>query len=217
MKFKLVIFDLDGTLVDSLEDIGDSMNRVLSGRCYSIHSYSEYCFFVGNGIRNLVLQSLPESARDEHEIDSCFAEMVADYGQNYINKTHLYNGIPLLLDKLTERGVKMVILSNKADSITQKVYAKLLSSWPFEVVMGASDVFPRKPDPSSALHIAEAVGVSSDSVLYLGDSDVDMRTACAAKFSAVGAVWGFRSKQELIEAGAMCTIDKPIELISLLD
>ena len=217
MKFKLVIFDLDGTLVDSLEDIGDAMNRVLLGRGYPLHSYNKYRFFVGNGIRNLVIQSLPDAARNESEVDSCFIEMMVDYGQNYINKTHLYDGIALLLDGIVEKGVKMAILSNKADAITQKVYAKLLSKWPFEVVMGANDMFPAKPNPLSALYIAETVGISAESVVYIGDSDVDMHTARAAMFTAVGAAWGFRSKLELIEAGAMYTIDKPTELLSLLD
>lgn len=216
MKFSLAIFDLDGTLVDSLADIGDAMNRVLSKRAYPIHTYDAYRFFVGNGIRNLVIRSLPETARSEAEVDSCFAEMLADYGQNYINKTCLYDGIASLLNGLTERNIKMAILSNKADAITQKVYAKLLSNWPFEVVMGASDKFPRKPDPLSALYIAETVGVSSDSVLYIGDTDVDMQTARAAMFTAVGAAWGFRSKLELIDAGAMYTVDKPTDLIPLL-
>ncbi len=217
MRYKLVIFDLDGTLVDSLEDIGDAMNRVLSERSYPTHSYSEYRFFVGNGIRNLVIQSLPETARNENEVDSCFAEMLADYGQNYANKSHLYDGISSLLDKLVENGVKLAILSNKADSITQKVYDKLLSNWSFGVVMGASDMFPHKPNPASALHIAAAMGVSPDLVLYLGDSDVDMHTAQAAKFLAVGAAWGFRSTIELIDAGAIYTINKPMELLYLFD
>ena len=217
MKFKLAVFDLDGTLVDSLEDIGDAMNRVLTERGYPTHPYDSYRFFVGNGIRNLVLQSLPETASDTDEVDRCFNEMIADYGRNYINKTHLYDGIAPLLDELTKRGVKKAILSNKADDITQKVCSELLSGWQFEAVMGASKLFPRKPDPSSALHIAAAVNVSPSSVIYIGDSDVDMQTARAAMFTAVGATWGFRSRLELINAGAMYTIDKPTDLLALLD
>ena len=217
MKYELVIFDLDGTLVDSLEDIGDAMNRVLAANGYPTHTYDSYRFFVGNGIKRLVLQSLPEVARSEKNVDKCFAEMIADYKQNYINKTCLYDGIPLLLDTLIEKGVKLAILSNKADSITQKVYEELLSNWSFKVVMGANDRFPRKPDPSSALHIAETLGVLPEAVCYLGDSNVDMETARAAGFTAVGAVWGFRSKSELVKAGAMFTINKPAELLLLFD
>ena len=215
MKFKLAIFDLDGTLVDSLEDIGDAMNRVLLKNGYPLHSYSKYRFFVGNGIRNLVIQSLPEDARNESEVDRCFAGMLADYEQNYVNKTHLYNGVSLLLDALLEKKVKLAILSNKADAITQKVCAKLFSRWHFEVILGANDSFPRKPDPSSALYIAKTVGIPASSVLYLGDSDVDMYTARAAMFTAVGAAWGFRSKLELIDAGAMYTANSPLELLPL--
>lgn len=217
MKYKLVIFDLDGTLVNSLEDIGDAMNRVLAARGYPSHPYEAYRFFVGNGIKNLVIRSLPESARSEKEISECVERMVADYKQNYISKTRLYDGVASLLDALVEKGVKLAVLSNKADTITQKVCAKLLAGWPFEIVMGASDKFPHKPDPSSALYITSEVGVLPNFVCYLGDSDVDMQTARAAAFTAVGAAWGFRSKPELMEAGAMFTIDTPAELLPILD
>ncbi|MDR0661687.1 MAG: HAD family hydrolase [Prevotellaceae bacterium] len=216
MECGLAIFDLDGTLVDSLADIGDAMNRVLAEAGYPTHSYDSYRFFVGNGIRNLVIQSLPESSRTDDIVEKCYSRMLADYGQNYINKTHLYSGISQLLDNLTAKNIKLAMLSNKADAITQKVYKELLSKWSFEVVMGASDSFPRKPDPSSALYITKTVGVTPNVACYVGDSNVDMETARAAGFIAIGATWGFRSKSELIEAGAMYTIDKPIELMALL-
>lgn len=217
MKYELAIFDLDGTLVDSIEDIADAMNCVLAGLGYPVHPYNSYKYFVGNGIKELVIRSLPEAARAESIVEKCYHEMLAYYGQNYIVKTCLYDGISQLLDTLTQKKVKLAILSNKADYITQKVYARLLSRWSFGVVMGANDRFPRKPDPSSALYIAETMGVVPEAVCYLGDSNVDMQTARAAGFTAVGVTWGFRSKTELVDGGAMYTIDTPMELVELMN
>lgn len=217
MNYKLVIFDLDGTLVDSLEDIGDAMNRVLEKHSYPTHNYDSYRFFVGNGIRNLVIQSLPETARDCDIVDRCFDEMIADYEENYMVKTHLYDGISQMLDALRENDIKLAILSNKADAITQKVYENLLSKWSFNVVIGARDDFPRKPDPSSALYISQKVGVSPNEVCYVGDTVVDMQTARSATFTPVGAAWGFRSKMELIRSGAMYIINSPMDLLPLLE
>lgn len=216
MKCELIIFDLDGTLVDSIADIADAMNRVLEEFKYPTHSYESYKLFVGNGIKKLVIRSLPDYAQADDIVEKCLARMLDDYGQNYIKKSSLYDGIPALLDWIVERKIKFSILSNKEDTITQKVCEKLLAKWPFSMMMGATDRFPRKPDPTSALFIAESLGVNPDAVCYLGDSNVDMQTATKAGFTAVGVTWGFRSKQELVEGGAGYTIDKPMELPSLL-
>ncbi len=215
MNFRAVIFDLDGTLADTLEDIADAMNRVLSFLGYPTHMYDDYRFFVGNGIRNLVKRSLPESARTEDHIEICFKHMMDDYGSNYLNKTCLYEGVPDLLDQLSSDKVKLAVLSNKADSITQKICNVLLEKWPFMLIMGASDRFPRKPDPQSALYIAGYMGIEPENICYLGDSEVDMKTANAAGFFPVGASWGFRPKKELVESGAKKVIDFPTAMLSL--
>jgi len=213
MDFRAVIFDLDGTLADTLEDIADNMNRVLAQRGFPTHHYDAYRYYVGNGIHHLVIRTLPENARTEAMIALCQEQMITEYHQNYINKTRLYDGIPELLDVLTSQRIKLAALSNKADSLTQKICAVLLKNWKFEVVLGAIDRFPRKPDPTSALFISEQMGVDPAQVCYLGDSDVDMKTAIAAGFYPVGVGWGFRPKQELVENGAKHVIDHPMDFI----
>ena len=212
MNFRAVIFDLDGTLADTLEDIADNMNRVLDRRGFPTHDYDAYRFYVGNGLYHLVIQSLPENARTDTVIAACYEQTLAEYHLNYINKTRLYDGIAELLDALSSHNVKLATLSNKADSLTQKICTDLLKNWHFDVVLGASDNFPRKPDPTSALFICKQIGVDPAQVCYLGDSDVDMKTAIAAGFYPVGAGWGFRPKEELAENGAKLVIEHPKEL-----
>jgi len=216
MNFRAIIFDLDGTLADTLEDIADNMNRVLTGMGFPTHEYDAFRFFVGEGLKNLVARCLPEDARTDEMITTCHDRMIEVYHSNYVNKTHLYNGIPELLDALSAQGVKMAVLSNKADPLTQKICAVLLKQWKFKIVMGATERFPRKPNPASALYIAGQMGVEPNHICYLGDSDVDMKTAIAAGFYPVGVSWGFRPKEELVENGAKRIIHHPIELLDNL-
>ena len=216
MKYHAVIFDLDGTLADTLEDIADNMNRALAGNGFPTHGYDAYRFFVGDGLKNLVTQCLPESARTEAIIADCHDRMLAEYHLNYLNKTRLYDGIPELLDTLLSQRIKLAVLSNKADPLTQKICTRLLKNWKFDVIMGAGDRFPRKPDPASALFISGQLGILPSDICYLGDSDVDMKTAVAAGFYPVGAGWGFRPKKELSENGAKCIIDHPLEMVAHL-
>ena len=207
MKFRAVIFDLDGTLADTLEDIADNMNRVLAAMGFSVHGYDAYRLYVGDGLKNLVARCLPENARTDAVITVCHDRMVTEYNENYINKTRLYDGIPELLDELTSLRIKLAILSNKAD---------LLKNRKFEIIMGGSEHFPRKPDPASALFIAGQMGVDPVNVCFLGDSDIDMKTAVAAGFYPIGVGWGFRPVEELIENGAKHVIHHPMELIHRL-
>ncbi len=215
MNYRAVIFDLDGTLADTLEDIADNMNRVLAEKGFPTHEYDAYRFYVGNGLKNLVAKCLPESARTDAMITVCHDRMVAEYNINYINKTQLYDGIPELLDSLSSQRMKLAVLSNKADLLTQKICNELLKNWKFEIVMGANDRFPRKPDPASALFVSEQIGIVPANICYLGDSDVDMKTANAAGFFPVGAGWGFRPKEELAENGAKQVIDHPMDLLGI--
>ena len=214
MKYHAVIFDLDGTLADTLEDIADNMNRVLAEKGFPVHGYDAYRFHVGSGLKNLVTQCLPESARTDAAIADCHDQMFAKYHLNYINKTRLYDGIPELLDTLSSQHIKLAVLSNKADTLTQKICNQLLKNWKFEVILGASDRFPRKPDPASALFVAGQMGIMPSDIWYLGDSDVDMKTAIAAGFYPVGVSWGFRPKEELAQNGAKRIIDHPLELVN---
>jgi phosphoglycolate phosphatase len=216
MKFEGVIFDLDGTLLNTLEDIADAMNKVLIDRNFSVHNYDEYQLFIGNGIRNLVSMALPENVRTEKFVDVCFKKMFEVYGTHCLVKTHMYKGIAELLDSLTSKNIKMAILSNKADTLTQHIVKELFAKWTFAAVLGERPNIPRKPDPAGAFEAIQMLGCNPEKILYLGDSGVDMRTANAANVYAVGALWGFRSKEELLQNGAKAFVEQPVDLISLL-
>ena len=211
MKFRAVIFDLDGTLADTLEDIADNMNYVLVDNGFPQHEYESYRYYVGGGLKNLVARCLPQNVRTDAVIDKCHKQMLSCYNANYINKTRLYDGIAELLDALSAKSIRMAVLSNKADMLTQKICNVLLKTWTFDAVVGASDSFPQKPDPASALFVAQQMLVPPADVLYLGDSDIDMKTAISAGFYPVGAGWGFRPEKELIENGANIIIKHPRE------
>ncbi|MFZ2447087.1 MAG: HAD family hydrolase [Syntrophobacteraceae bacterium] len=215
--FAAVLFDADGTLLDTLDDLADSMNDTLRHFGFPPHATERYKYFVGDGMENLVRRSVPDSVRnDPATISGCLKMMRAQYERNWNNKTRPYAGIPELLDGLAARGVKMAILSNKPDDFMQLMTRELLPAWRFEVVMGERPPTPRKPDPTSALAIAGTLAVRPEDFLYLGDTATDMLTANAAGMFAVGALWGFRPSGELAEAGAKKLIATPAELLELL-
>ena len=213
--FAGVIFDLDGTLVDTLEDIGDAMDRVLALEGAPGHSSDEYRYLIGHGILNLVTQSLPEELRDEATIGRCYERMVADYGEHALVKTRVYDGVPELIRALRADGIPLAVHSNKADAPTQAIVGALLDPADFVVVAGARPDAPLKPDPAVALTIAARFGLPPARVAYVGDSLVDMRTGTAAGMLPVGAAWGFRTPAELLESGARVVIDHPLELLDL--
>lgn len=214
--YKAVLFDLDGTLINSLHDIADSMNRVLEKKGYQTHDYDAYRYFIGRGLYNLVGRTLPEAEKTEQNIRNLYQELLRDYEVNLLQKTILYRGIPELLDALTSKNIRLTILSNKADHFTKKIAAELLKSWPFEVVLGSGDNVPRKPDPTGALMVCGALQLQPSDFLYIGDTSTDMLTANAAGMYPVGVTWGFRTRDELLENGAKTIIDKPLELLELL-
>jgi phosphoglycolate phosphatase len=213
--FDGVIFDLDGTLVDTLEDIADAMDRVLALEDAPGHTYEEYRYLIGHGIRNLVTESLPAGLRSDERVARCYERMIEDYGRNSRVKTRVYDGVPQLVRRLRAAGVPLAIHSNKADAPTQAIVAALLDPADFVRIAGARPDAPLKPDPAVALAIAARFGLPPERVAYLGDSLVDMRTATTAGMIAVGAAWGFRTPEELMESGATAVIDAPLELLDL--
>lgn len=215
MKFKAVIFDLDGTLVNSLIDIADSMNKVLENRNLPTHSYEVINSFIGSGLRNLVTKAIPETIKTEENIESCFQEMIAEYRNNCTNKTSIYDGIIDLLSELKSRNIKLAVLSNKADEFTKKISHDLFPNY-FEIANGLKDEATKKPHPTGALEISNDLGFSPEEILYVGDSGIDMQTAKNANMYAVGVLWGFRPEEELIAEGAQSIINNPLELIALL-
>lgn len=216
MHFKAIIFDLDGTLLDTLEDIGNSLNRVLAKKGYPIHKLDTYRHLVGDGVPMLVTSTLPEDKRNDDNIRVCTQEFREDYKHNWNVKTRPYDGITEMLDELTTREIKMAVLSNKPDFYTKRCVTELLPNYTFDIIIGQRDSFPLKPDPAGANEIVDYLKISPENFLYLGDTAVDMKTAVTAGMFAVGALWGFRSKEELQENGAQALIEKPQEILNLL-
>ncbi|MEM1441546.1 MAG: HAD family hydrolase, partial [Verrucomicrobiota bacterium] len=215
---KAVIFDLDGTLLDTLQDLGDSGNAVLEAKGFPTHPIDAYRTFIGNGMLNLVRDIFPYEHRPAigEETDAVLAEYREAYGRNWQNTTVAFPGIPELLDELGERGVPIGVLSNKAHDFTEKCVEAFLEGWKWDVVLGARDGVPKKPDPAGAIEAARVLGLSPSECCFLGDSDVDMMTAVNAGMHAVGVSWGFRPVEELKEAGAYVVLDAPGELLNLL-
>jgi phosphoglycolate phosphatase len=217
IPYRAVLFDLDGTLLDTLEDMGDAMNRVLSARGFPHHSMDAYRSFVGDGAVMLVIRALPDDKRDDETVRSCLEAYREDYGRNWHVKTRLYDGVADMLDALTTRGLKRAVLSNKPEEFTRRCVVELLSRWSFDVVLGEREGVPLKPDPTAAWEIAHTLDCPAESFLYLGDSLVDMQTAIAAGMVPVGALWGFRRAEELRAGGARSLIKRPLEILVLLD
>ncbi len=212
-KYSAVIFDMDGTLLNTLEDLGDCMNRVLARAGYAAHPIDDYRYFVGDGMVNLVRRVLPEQRRDELMIRQIQTAMVEEYGRHWADKTDLYPGVSALLDELTKREIKKGILSNKPHDFTKVIAERYLKDWRFDPVFGARDEVPRKPDPAAALEICRHWGLEPSEVLYTGDTNTDMQTARKGGMFALGVLWGFRSKEELIENGAQELIAVPQEML----
>ena len=213
MKFEAVLFDLDGTLLDTIEDLTDSMNEALKRLGFPGHDSESCKMFVGDGVEKFALRALPENRRDESTVAECVATMRSVYSKRWDQKTRPYDGIPELLDHLTSYQIKMSILSNKPDDSTTEMVAKLLSEWQFDPVLGARPSIPKKPDPTMAIQIAEQLQVDPKNVLYLGDTGTDMKTARDSGMFALGALWGFRTAEELMANGAKALVAHPMEVL----
>lgn len=211
-----VIFDLDGTLVDSLADLGESMNAVLERLSLPIHPIAAYRRFVGDGIRNLVLRALPDGARDEATITRGTALLRSVYGSRWDLKTRPYEGIPTALEALRARGVRLAVLTNKPHPVSVKIVERFFPSGVFDAVLGAERGYPRKPDPGGALALASRLGATVQECAYVGDTATDMKTAVAAGMWPIGCLWGFRDADELLGAGARALAEFPHELVAMV-
>lgn len=215
MKFKGIIFDLDGTLVNSLEDIADAMNKVLLDLNYPTHSYDIFQYFIGSGLRNTVSKALPESNNDVEQIDICFERMVKAYSESCTLKTKPYEGIIELLDYLVSQNIKLAVFSNKADELTKKIVEAIFPNY-FSDVVGLSTEALKKPNPFEAVAISKKWNLKPEEILFVGDSDIDMQTAVNANMFAVGVTWGYRTQEELKNSGAKLVINSASELIDIL-
>lgn len=216
--YKACIFDLDGTLTDTLESLTYSVNATLKELCLPEITSEQCKFFVGSGARFLIERALQASGDKEllH-----IEEAMQIYGRIFKKyctyRVAPYEGIVEMLKVLKEKGVKLAVLSNKPHLQTIDVISSFFEEGTFSCVQGQQEGVPRKPDPTAAFMIAENLGVEPSECVYIGDSDVDMETGNAAGMETVGVTWGFRPKEMLIEHGAKHTIDQPQELISIVE
>ncbi|MDO5969650.1 HAD family hydrolase [Flavivirga aquimarina] len=215
MTYKAIIFDLDGTLVNSIEDLGDSMNLVLDNFGYPTHNYKAYNHFVGSGIKNLVIKALPETHKTHDIVNTCFNAMMDVYSNNCTVKTKPYDGILELLNQLKSQKLKLSVLSNKSDILTKKVVSSLLPNY-FHPVFGLTKEVNKKPNPIKALEISETLNIKPENIIFVGDTNIDIQTAKNANMLAVGVTWGFRDKKELIESGAKYILNHPTDLLDIL-
>ncbi len=215
MKFKGIIFDLDGTLVNSLEDIADAMNIVLEGLHYPTHDYDTYQYFIGSGLRNLVSKALPAATNEDTQIDQCYDLMISAYRTICTRKTKPYDGIFELLDELKSKNIKMSVFSNKADELTKEITEVIFPNY-FNPILGLTTEPLKKPNPEKAVNISDSWGCKPEEIIFVGDSDIDMQTATNAKMFAVGVLWGYRPEEELISNGAKMILKTPLDLMSIL-
>ena len=215
MKFKAVIFDLDGTLLNTLEDLALSVNAVLESKGYPGHPVDAYRYFVGDGIDLLVKRTFPEDAWSGSNLDLLIEAVKEEYGRRWADHTEPYAGVAEMLDLLEQMTVPKAIFSNKPHQFALLTVEKLLSHWRFLEVIGIGPHMPRKPDPTGALQIAKKMQLEPSAIVYAGDTDTDMKTAYAGGFYPAAVLWGFRPAEELKAAGAKFLAADPLDLIKL--
>ena len=217
MFYKAAVFDLDGTLLDTLADLGDSMNRVLKRHDLPVHDYEAYKYMIGDGIELLVKRALPESKNDPDTVSDFVKEYRDEYQLNWNKKTKPYDDINEMLDRLYSKGIELAVLSNKPHDFTELCVREFLPSNKFKIILGHRPGTNPKPDPAGAIEISEKLGISHEQILYLGDTGIDMKTAVSAGMFPVGVLWGFRKKDELIKHGAKILLNKPEDLLKFIE
>jgi phosphoglycolate phosphatase len=216
MKFKSIIFDLDGTLVDTLEDIYRAVNYALEIFHFPIHEKDAYLMKIGRGWRNLCMLALPSDSRDEKTIQQIYETSYKYYEEHPSDFSRPYSGILELLPALQHAKIKMAILTNKPDPLAQRIVANLFPAETFSAVFGEREGIPRKPDPTAAWEILLELGSDPKHCIFIGDSEVDIESAKAAACHAVGVSWGFRDRSALEKAGAERIIEHPNDLLNII-
>ncbi|MGD9330978.1 MAG: HAD family hydrolase [Desulfobacterales bacterium] len=213
MPIKAIVFDLDGTLLDTLADLADAANRTLTRAGWPPHDRDAYRRFIGDGSRALITRAMPAAHRTPERITQVLAQFKADYGRHWKTATRPYPGIQDLLGELTRRRIPQAVVTNKPQPFAEQCLREFLADTPFQIIRGQRQDGPLKPHPRPALEAATQMKVAAQDCLLLGDSDVDMQTARAAGMLPVGAAWGFRTVDELVHAGAAHIIQHPREVL----
>lgn len=213
--YRTVIFDLDGTLLDTIQDLTDAGNWVCRKNGWPEHSVDEFRAMVGHGLANLASQFSPEEYRSPLIVVNTLAQFSEYYGQNCTEKTIPYQGIPQLLAELKERGVQLAVYSNKADGFSRTIVEHYFPGM-FDLVRGKLDGVPVKPGPAGTQKLLEELGADVKTTLFVGDSNVDIATAHNVEMKACGVSWGFRSRESLVAANADFLVDNAEELRAVI-
>lgn len=213
---KAVLFDLDGTLVNSLGDLAASVNYVLELSGYPTHKTDDYKYFAGDGIPKMLERALPEYARNKDELERCLNLFLKYYSVHYADHTHAYGGITETLDALKAMGIKIAVVSNKAQEMSEIVVKKVFGNIP-DLVLGKRADIPAKPDPTMLNIALREFDLQAADALLVGDTGMDMSAAAAAGVTSVGVLWGFRTSEELSAGGAKHLIQDPLQLIEIIN
>lgn len=216
MLFKAIIFDLDGTLLDTIQDLADSCNQALLAEKATTYPVEDYKYFVGKGMDNLISTVIEKGELDPLLFDQIKANYIKEYAKRKNNKTKIYDGIMEVLEKLKDKNISLNILSNKPHFQTEKVVEYYFKDFKFDQIYGHKPEFKIKPNPESAKDLIKKIGLKPEDVLYIGDTNVDILTAKNANFTSVGVLWGFRKKAELLEAGADYIIKEPNDIYKIM-
>lgn len=212
--YKYVIFDLDGTLLNTLDDLANAGNYALEKMGFPVHEIEKYKYFVGNGIPKLIERILPQNVTDE--IKQQTYEIFCSYYQMHMNDfTTPYNGVLNMLEQMKQAGKKIAVVTNKADTFAKEIVNRYFGGL-VDAVYGSVEGFPKKPDPYWVNKAVNDFGADKSEVFYVGDSGVDMQTAVNAGITSCGVLWGFRQKEELIENGAAFICSDCLEIIRLV-
>lgn len=217
MKYKAVIFDLDGTLLDTIQDIGESVNASLKKHNHKGYSIAEYKYFVGRGIDETITTCIKKGGINPTEFDSIKKGYMEEYKIRHNLNTKPYDGIVELLNDLKESGVKVNVLSNKPHHQTLKSIKHYFHKFKFDFIYGKKPEFRIKPYPESIFDMIEKLGIDKKDILYIGDTNTDIQTANNAGLTSVGVLWGFRDRLELEKEGATYIVDKPSDILKIVN
>lgn len=215
MAIKGILFDLDGTLCNTLLDLAAATNRVLAAHGFEVKPVENFKQYVGNGAKMQLKRAIGQEISDEL-FETIHKEYIADYGKNYLDKTCAYDGVKETVADLYQKGIRMGVVTNKPQQMARDIVKAIFGEQILEI-WGNTPDFPLKPDPSLPLHVMNCLGLTPEETLFVGDSGVDMQTGVNCGMTAVGVTWGFRSSEELKKAGANHMIETPAQLLNLLD
>ncbi|OFX57401.1 MAG: hypothetical protein A2046_06410 [Bacteroidetes bacterium GWA2_30_7] len=217
MKFKAIIFDLDGTLLNTLDDLADSVNFILTEHSFPVHNIDAYKTFVGDGAFELISRALPESKRERDFIKNLVIQFQEIYDKICLAKTRPYGNITEVLQILHQQNVNLNVLSNKPHQFTVSIVNHYFGDISFSQIWGERIEFARKPNPASALEISKLIDISPSEIIFVGDSVIDIKTAISAGMMPVGVSWGYHSAKKLENAGCNVILEKPEDILEFMN